>query len=79
MTVTEKLHEEIKQLPEPLLNEVLDFVRFIRLHRDNLPTAEKPKRSASDLYLHMTETGLIGGSSDAEEDLSECYKQHLWK
>ncbi|MFM8330256.1 MAG: DUF2281 domain-containing protein [Candidatus Methylumidiphilus sp.] len=78
MTVTEKLHEEIKQLPEPLLNEVLDFVRFIRLHQDNLPTYEKPKKSGKDLYLHMTETGLID-SLDAEENLSECYKQHLWK
>ena len=77
MTVTEQLHNEIEQLPEPLAQEVLDFLRFIRVQHGN---AEPHQQAlpANELYAHFENEGLIG-CLDAEEDLSENYKQHLWK
>jgi len=78
MTVTEQLHNEIEQLPEPLAHEVLDFLRYIRLKHGKAMTKEQKALSAKDLYAHFEKQGLIG-CIDGEADLSENYKQHLWK
>lgn len=78
MTVTEQLHNEIEQLPEPLAREVLDFLRFIRFQHSKTEAHSQPEKTAKDLYVYFEKTGMIG-CIEAEEDLSEDYKQQLWK
>ncbi len=78
MTVTEQLHNEIGQLPETLAREVLDFLRFIRFQHGKPEGHDQQALSAKELYSHFEKKGLIG-CMDAEEDLSENYKRHLWK
>lgn len=80
MTITEQLHHEIDRLPEPLAHEVLNYLLFIRFRQNNTQTeANSPAElTAKALYAQFEQAGLIDGI-DAEPDLSENYKQHLWK
>lgn len=57
LTTAEKLREITRSLPEPLLNEVLDFAEFLRAKRG------VPANAESSVHLSSLSGGLE--SSDA--------------
>lgn len=78
MNTAELIYQEAQNLPEDEAKEVLDFMRFLRLQRRQMAKEETPLKSGKALYSHLAEQGLID-CMEAEEDLSETYKQQLWK
>ena len=57
MSVTEKIYEEVKKLPEPLQAEVLDFVEFLASKMERPSTSENELTSAS-LSLSLAMRGM---------------------
>jgi len=57
MTKKEILHNEIEQVPEPLLDEVLDFVHFLRtkIIRERMDTAIASESSLKKDWLRPEE------------------------
>ncbi len=53
MSKTELLIQELRQAPEPMLDEVLDFVRFLKLKQagDRLDTAVASESSLAKDWL----------------------------
>ncbi len=50
MTTAEKIYRTVKELPEPVLREVLDFAEFLK--KKNKPEAlSAKKRSETDNYF----------------------------
>jgi hypothetical protein len=49
MSVTERIYEEVKKLPEPLQAEVLDFVQYLvsKIERESRPENESASASLS--------------------------------
>lgn len=58
MTLADQLFEQVKQLPEPLAQEALDFVLFLRARHER-----KEWRSLMDAQLTT-----LAGTWDNEED-----------
>ena len=40
MTITETLYEVVKDFPEPIIAELLDFAEFLRIRKLHTPTPE---------------------------------------
>ncbi len=64
----EMLINEIKQVPEPLLDEVLDFVQFLKIKttKEKGATAITGKSSLKEVFAEMIEKigiSSVGGSS----------------
>lgn len=60
MTIADQIYEQVKSLPDPLVREVLDFVRSLR---------EKQKRSEwRDLQQAQT-SALIAVWDNPEDDI----------
>ena len=38
MTTREKIVQEIEELPEPVLDEIMDFVRFLKHKKEQAPS-----------------------------------------
>lgn len=57
MTTRDRLLKEIEQVPEPLLQEVLDFIRFVQLRAsgDRFETALASEPSLSRDWLKPEE------------------------
>jgi hypothetical protein len=57
MTKKEKLLNEIEQVPEPLLDEVLDFIHFLRVKviREQMDTAIASESSLKKDWLKPEE------------------------
>ena len=82
MTIKEELSQEIESTPEPLLIEVLDFLRFIKSQQrsmghsmDKLPQVSSSINSIStgrSLLEHLQTMGTWQGD-DFEECLQTVY------
>lgn len=58
MTVAEQLYEQAKLLPQPLAQEALDFVLFLRARQDRGEWRD----------LMNAQSGVLAGVWDNEED-----------
>ncbi|RUR78786.1 DUF2281 domain-containing protein [Chlorogloeopsis fritschii PCC 9212] len=56
MTIKEQITQELEKLPEPLLQEILDFVQFLQAKHQQLdiPTNKQPEQT---LIVEHTLTG----------------------
>lgn len=66
MTTPEAVYSAIKELPQPLLDEVMDFVEFLHYKRQ-----EKPAASASLLAFE----GKLASSKTFQGDPVEIQKE----
>ena len=75
MTVGERIHQELQKLPEPLQQEVLEFVEYLRTRaqaEDDSPEAEE---SWSSMSLRSALRGMESedGPEYTTEDLKERF------
>ena len=63
MTATEKLYEALKGLPEPVIDELVDFAEFLRVRK----LGEYPK--AGDALLIELQGGLESSANFADAPL----------
>ncbi len=64
MTTAEQVYEAVKLLPEPLVREVLDFVRFLRMHR-----GVTPERAEELNLIYAQETSLKKVWDNVEDEV----------
>lgn len=57
MPVTDRIHEHVRKLPEPLQAEVLDFVEFLLLKVER-ESAQMDEGNWTDLSLTMAMRGM---------------------
>ena len=72
MTIKEQLLQEIKSSSDNLLEQTLDFLRFLKTkEKENLKTHEEKLISSTgkNLVKHLKEIGAWSG-----DDLEECLK-----
>ncbi len=74
MSVSERIYEEVKKLPEPLQAEVLDFVQHLasRKKREISPESELVSAGLT-LSLEMRGMETEDSPSYSTEDLSEVF------
>lgn len=74
MSVTERIYEEVKKLPEPLQAEVLDFVQYLasKIERESRPENELASASLS-LSLAMRGMEDEDSPSYSTHDLKEAF------
>ena len=60
-TNAEKLVDAVRNLPEPLLTEVLDFAEFLKARRDLAKQAE-PSLALADLCCGLDDSGAFQGN-----------------
>jgi hypothetical protein len=74
MTTTEKLYEAVKDLPEPIVAELLDFAEFLR--NRNRPWAAPP---AHGELLSTLQGGLENSATFADDPLTIQERlRHEW-
>lgn len=59
MPITDKIHENVQKLPEPLQSEVLDFVEFLLLKMERESTSP-----AEDDWTNLSLTLAMGGMEE---------------
>ena len=64
MTTAEQVYEALKPLPEPLVREVLDFVRFLRMRR-----GVTPERAEELNLIYAQETSLKKVWDNVEDEV----------
>ena len=64
MTTAEQGYEAVKALPEPLVREVLDFVRFLRMRR-----GVTPERAEELNLIYAQETSLKKVWDNVEDEV----------
>lgn len=62
MTTTEKLYKAVKDLPEPVIAEILDFAEFLRLKIPNRP-ANSSDELLVDLMGGLENSATFAGDS----------------
>jgi hypothetical protein len=74
MSVSERIYEEVKKLPEPLQTEVLDFIQYLasRVERES---AKETELTSTDLSLSLAMQGMENENTPdySTEDLKETY------
>lgn len=64
MTTTEKLYEAVRDLPEPVIAEILDFAEFLRSKMRN-----RSANASNELLVNLT-GGLENSVTFADESLA---------
>lgn len=64
MTITEKLYETVKDFPEPMLAELLDFAEFLRVRK-----LHGPAQGNEDLLIDLR-GGLENSITFADDPLA---------
>jgi len=74
MSVSERIYEEVKRLPEPLQAEVLDFVQHLT-SKEELDIAAENEFALAELSLSLAMCGMEDEDtpSHSDEDLREVF------
>ena len=74
MTVTERIHRHVQELPEPLQAEVLDFVEYL-LPKVERETAPQDEFNWSNLSLSLAMRGMEDENTPSYtvDDLKEVF------
>jgi len=75
MTVSDRIHEEVKKLPELLQAEVLDFVQYLALKMQR-ESASEDEFAATSLSLSLAMRGMEDEDtpSYSPQDLREAFQ-----
>ncbi|WP_076791029.1 DUF2281 domain-containing protein [Chlorobium sp. KB01] len=68
MTTAEKIYRAVKDLPEPMLHEVLDFAEFLK--RKNSPNPSLAKKTA-DTDNYFANPKVIEAIERGKKDIKE--------
>ena len=80
MTIQEQITKELEKLPEPLLQEILDFVQFLQTKQQQvieLPRNQQPQQNLNDNsqlpYRPASGRSILRHAGKwAGDDLEEC-------
>ena len=64
MTMTEKLYETVRDFPEPIIAELLDFADFLRVRKLHIPASE-----SAELLIDLR-GGLENSTTFADDPLA---------
>jgi hypothetical protein len=70
MTISERIHEKLRGLPEPMQREVLDFVEYL---------AQKLRKEDQEWSRLSIAAGLRGLEEDAWPAYSEADLKEQWQ
>jgi hypothetical protein len=68
MTTAEKIYKAVKELPEPMLHEVLDFAEFLKQKNK---TKASPAKTTSDTDNYFANPKVIEAIERGRKDIRE--------
>lgn len=75
--LADQIYRDCQTLPEDAVREIADFVEFLK-QRKGIISSPPTLLTGAEAFKKLSEAGLIG-CMEAEKNLSEDYKNHLWK
>ena len=75
MTITESIHQYVQMLPDPLQQEVLDFVKFLLFKREQEITPEQDEIEWTNFSLASAMRGMEDEDTPiyTTDDLKEVF------